>query len=92
MEELFRWINFIILAVVLYVVLSKVLPRALQDHRQKIQQAIDEAKPAEPKRSDYCKRINARRPTFSRNSASCNSRPPRSVRKWPAVWRQRRSS
>jgi F-type H+-transporting ATPase subunit b len=44
MEELFRWINFIILAVVLYVVLSKVLPRALQDHRQKIQQAIDEAK------------------------------------------------
>ena len=43
-EELFRWINFIILAVVLYVVLSKVLPRTLQDHRQKIQQAIDEAK------------------------------------------------
>jgi F-type H+-transporting ATPase subunit b len=43
-EELFRWINFIILAVVLYVVLSKVLPRALQDHRQKIRQAIDEAK------------------------------------------------
>jgi F-type H+-transporting ATPase subunit b len=44
MEELFRWINFIVLAVVLYVVLSKVLPRALQDHRQKIQQAIEEAK------------------------------------------------
>jgi F-type H+-transporting ATPase subunit b len=44
MEELFRWINFIILAAVLYVVLSKILPRALQDHRQRIQQAIDEAK------------------------------------------------
>jgi F-type H+-transporting ATPase subunit b len=44
MEELFRWINFIVLAVVLYVVLSKILPRALQDHRQKIQQAIEEAK------------------------------------------------
>jgi F-type H+-transporting ATPase subunit b len=43
-EEIFRWINFIILAVVLYVVLSKVLPRALQDHRQKIQHAIEEAK------------------------------------------------
>ena len=43
-EELFRWINFIILAVALYVVLSKILPRALQDHRQHIQQAIDEAK------------------------------------------------
>jgi F-type H+-transporting ATPase subunit b len=43
-EELFRWINFIILAVVLYVVLSRILPRALQDHRQHIQQAIDEAK------------------------------------------------
>jgi F-type H+-transporting ATPase subunit b len=42
-EELFRWINFIILAVVLYVVLAKILPRALQDHRQKIQQAIEEA-------------------------------------------------
>jgi F-type H+-transporting ATPase subunit b len=43
-EELFRWINFIILAVALYVVLSKILPRVLQDHRQHIQQAIDEAK------------------------------------------------
>jgi F-type H+-transporting ATPase subunit b len=43
-EELFRWINFIILAVVLYVILSKILPRVLQDHRQHIQQAIDEAK------------------------------------------------
>jgi F-type H+-transporting ATPase subunit b len=43
-EELFRWINFIILAVVLYMVLSKLLPRALQDQRQKIQQAIEEAK------------------------------------------------
>ena len=27
----------------LYVVLAKVLPRVLQDHRQKIQQAIEEA-------------------------------------------------
>lgn len=44
MEELFRWINFIVLAIVLYVVLSKILPRALQDHRQNIQQAIEEAK------------------------------------------------
>ena len=43
-EELFRWINFIILAIVLYVVLAKVLPRALRDHRQNIQQAIEEAK------------------------------------------------
>jgi F-type H+-transporting ATPase subunit b len=43
-EELFRGINFIILAVALYVVLSKILPRVLQDHRQHIQQAIDEAK------------------------------------------------
>jgi F-type H+-transporting ATPase subunit b len=43
MDEIFRWTNFIILAVVLYVVLAKVLPRALQDHRQKIQQAIEEA-------------------------------------------------
>ena len=42
-EELFRWINFIILAVALYVVLSKLLPRVLQDHRQHIQQAIEEA-------------------------------------------------
>jgi F-type H+-transporting ATPase subunit b len=44
MEELFRWINFIVLAIVLYVVLSKILPRALQDHRHHIQQAIEEAK------------------------------------------------
>jgi F-type H+-transporting ATPase subunit b len=43
-EEIFRWVNFIILAVVLYIVLSKVLPRALQDHRQQIQHAIEEAK------------------------------------------------
>jgi F-type H+-transporting ATPase subunit b len=44
MDELFRWSNFIILAVVLYVVLAKILPRVLQDQRQKIQQAIEEAK------------------------------------------------
>ena len=44
MDEIFRWANFIILAVVLYVVLAKILPRVLQDHRQKTQQAIDEAK------------------------------------------------
>jgi F-type H+-transporting ATPase subunit b len=43
-EELFRWINFIILAAVLYVVLAKILPRALQDHRQRIHDAIEEAK------------------------------------------------
>jgi F-type H+-transporting ATPase subunit b len=41
--EIFRWFNFIILAIVLYVVLAKVLPRVLQDHRQKIQQAIEQA-------------------------------------------------
>jgi F-type H+-transporting ATPase subunit b len=44
LEEVFRWINFIVLAVVLYMVLSKILPRALQDHRQNIQRAIEEAK------------------------------------------------
>ena len=44
LDELFRWINFIILAAVLYVVLAKILPRVLQDHRQKIQHAIEEAK------------------------------------------------
>lgn len=43
-EELFRWINFIILAVVLYVVLAKILPRVLGDQRQNIQRAIEEAK------------------------------------------------
>jgi F-type H+-transporting ATPase subunit b len=44
LEEIFRWVNFIILAIVLYVVLAKVLPRVLQDHRQKLQQAIEEAR------------------------------------------------
>jgi F-type H+-transporting ATPase subunit b len=43
-DEIFRWINFIILAVVLYVILSKILPRVLADRRQKIEQAIEEAK------------------------------------------------
>jgi F-type H+-transporting ATPase subunit b len=43
-EELFRWINFIVLGIVLYKVLSKILARALQDHRQNIQRAIEEAK------------------------------------------------
>jgi F-type H+-transporting ATPase subunit b len=43
-DEIFRWLNFIILAVALSVVLAKVLPRVLQDHRQKIQQAIEDAK------------------------------------------------
>jgi F-type H+-transporting ATPase subunit b len=42
-EEVFRWINFIVLAVVLYVVVSKVLPGVLADRRQKIAQAIEEA-------------------------------------------------
>jgi F-type H+-transporting ATPase subunit b len=41
--EIFRWFNFIILVIVLYVVLAKFLPRVLQDHRQKIQQAIEQA-------------------------------------------------
>jgi F-type H+-transporting ATPase subunit b len=43
-EELFRWINFIVLAVILYVVVSKVLPGILADRRQKIAEAIEEAK------------------------------------------------
>ena len=43
-DELFRWINFIVLAVVLYVVLAKILPGVLRGHRDKIQQAIVEAK------------------------------------------------
>jgi len=43
-DELFRWINFIVLAVVLYVVLAKILPGVLRDHRGRVQQAIDEAK------------------------------------------------
>jgi F-type H+-transporting ATPase subunit b len=43
-EEIFRWINFIVLAVILYIVVSKVLPRILEDRRQKIEQAIQEAK------------------------------------------------
>jgi F-type H+-transporting ATPase subunit b len=43
-EEIFRWLNFIILAVALSVVLAKILPGVLQDHRQKIQQAIEDAK------------------------------------------------
>jgi F-type H+-transporting ATPase subunit b len=42
-DEIFRWLNFIILAVVLYVVLAKILPSVLQGHRQKIQHAIAEA-------------------------------------------------
>jgi F-type H+-transporting ATPase subunit b len=43
-DEIFRWVNFIILAVVMYVILSKILPRVLADRRQKIEQAIEEAK------------------------------------------------
>jgi F-type H+-transporting ATPase subunit b len=43
-DEIFRWVNFIILAVVMYVILSKILPRILADRRQKIEQAIEEAK------------------------------------------------
>jgi F-type H+-transporting ATPase subunit b len=41
--EIFRWSNFVILAIVLYVVLAKFLPRVLQDHRQKIQEALEQA-------------------------------------------------
>ena len=43
-DELFRWVNFIILAIVMYYVLAKILPRVLGERREKIQQAIDEAK------------------------------------------------
>jgi F-type H+-transporting ATPase subunit b len=43
-DEIFRWINFIILAVVMYVILAKILPRVLAERRQKIEQAITEAK------------------------------------------------
>lgn len=42
-DELFRWINFVVLAVILYRVLSKQIPRVLQERRQKIQQAIEDA-------------------------------------------------
>jgi F-type H+-transporting ATPase subunit b len=44
LDELFRWVNFIILAAVMYMVLAKILPRVLGERRQKIQQAIEEAK------------------------------------------------
>jgi len=43
-DELFRWINFIVLAVILYKVLSKQLPQLLRDRRHKIQQAMEDAK------------------------------------------------
>jgi F-type H+-transporting ATPase subunit b len=43
-EEIFRWINFIVLAVILYVVVAKVLPGMLADRRQRIDRAIEEAK------------------------------------------------
>lgn len=43
-DELFRWANFIVLGVILYKVLSKRLPQALHERRQKIQQAIEDAK------------------------------------------------
>ncbi len=43
-DEIFRWVNFIVLAVILYKVLSKHVPQALHDRRQKIQQAIEDAK------------------------------------------------
>lgn len=42
-DEIFRWINFIVLAVVLYKVLAKQIPRVLQERRQKIQRAIEDA-------------------------------------------------
>ncbi len=44
LDELFRWVNFIILAVVMGTVLTKILPRVLAERRQKIEQAIEEAK------------------------------------------------
>jgi F-type H+-transporting ATPase subunit b len=43
-DEIFRWLNFIILAVGVSVVLAKILPGVLRDHRQKIQQSIEDAK------------------------------------------------
>jgi len=43
-DEIFRWLNFIVLAVGLSVVLAKILPGVLQDHRQKIQQSIEDTK------------------------------------------------
>src|SRR5918996_756537 len=43
-EEIFRWINFIVLAVILYVVISKFLPGVLANRRQQIERAITEAK------------------------------------------------
>ena len=43
-EEIFRWINFIVLAVILYVVVAKFLPGVLANRRQQIERAITEAK------------------------------------------------
>ena len=43
-DEIFRWANFIVLAVVLYLVLSKRLPQVLRDRRQQLHQAIEDAK------------------------------------------------
>ena len=43
-DEIFRWANFIVLAVILYLVLSKRLPQVLRDRRQQLQQAIEDAK------------------------------------------------
>jgi F-type H+-transporting ATPase subunit b len=42
-DELFRWINFVVLAAILYKVLSKQIPRVLQERRQTIQQAMENA-------------------------------------------------
>lgn len=43
-EEIFRWINFIVLAVILYIIIAKIVPRVLDGRRQQIEQAIQEAK------------------------------------------------
>jgi len=42
-DELFRWINFVVLAAILYKVLAKQIPRVLQERRQTIQQAMENA-------------------------------------------------
>lgn len=43
-DEIFRWANFLVLAVILYLVLAKRIPQVLHERRQKIQQAIEDAK------------------------------------------------
>jgi hypothetical protein len=47
-DEIFRWFNFIILAIVLYVVLAKILPRILQTIAKKSSKPSNRRPPAGP--------------------------------------------